>query len=118
MDKTKTIALVTAALVVSGEVASARELSHTLVGNQPHDHWEMTAGPVVATTASPISFSGAQLQHAVITVSGWNPDVFFIVARSSAFQNGQFWEMSDELTESEVCAELAKCGYPDGKSLS
>ena len=112
MDKTKTIAFLTAALVVTGEVASTREIGHTL-GDRPHDHRNAIVDSVVPTTASPISFSGAQFQHAVITVKGWNPDAFFIVARSPAFENGKFWEVTDELTESGARAELAKRGYTE-----
>ena len=111
--RVRELSLCTTALFFADEIVSGRALNHTLVGHQPHDHRDAIVESVVRTTASPVSFSGAQFQYAVITVKGWNPDAFFIVTRSSAFQNGKFWEMTDELTEGGARAELARRGYAE-----
>ncbi len=106
------VAVLVGTLVV-GEIVSARELSHTLVQQQPHDHSDMTVDFVAASTTSSINASGAQVQHAVVTVKGANTELFCIVTRSSAFQNGKLFEMRVGLTESAAREALAELGYSE-----
>ncbi len=53
----KTLAAVTTALVIAGQIASAHE-SHSLVADQPHDHREANAQPYTQTTVAPMDVPG------------------------------------------------------------
>src|SRR5271157_3061806 len=110
MDKTTTGAILIGTLV-AGAVVSAHELGKALVQEQPHNHKDATVDFVIASTASPINASGGQVQHAVVTIMGASAEMFCIVTRNSAFQNGQFYAMSEGLSEIGAREALAELVY-------
>jgi hypothetical protein len=52
----------------------------------------------------------ADSRYRVVKVKGVQPETFWIVWEDSALPKGSMFNTSSNLTETEVRAELAKCG--------
>jgi len=57
----------------------------------------------------------ASNRNAVLKIKGIEPEVFWIAFMTTESRNGHFMTTSDDLTESEVCAELERMGLTKGE---